>query len=367
MSSVNSTNNNEQHLLQVKLLEQMLTAVVVLNKDLLIEYVNPAAEVLLIKSTQKLYQQPFCQQLEQAGNIVTQLNKLLTSGQEINFNEVTIQRYDQTWVTAELIASSIDFNNNEHILLEIKQIDQQKQISNEAFQQLQWESARDLIKGLAHEIKNPLGGLRGAAQLLSKELTTQQQEYTQMIIEQADRLSNLVDKLLGPNNLPNFKVHNIHRVLEKCLQLISLTTPEHIKIIKDYDPSIPELHLDDDKIQQALLNIINNAITVLANSSKNQSATITIKTRAASNQTINGKRIKLCLKLSIIDNGPGIPNKIKETLFYPMVSGSAQGTGLGLSISQTLIHQHQGKLSCLSRTGYTEFIILLPINEDTIS
>ena len=232
-------------------------------------------------------------------------------------------------------------------------------MSLEAFQQQQWESARDLIKGLAHEIKNPLGGLRGAAQLLNKELTTEQQEYTQMIIEQADRLTNLVDRLLGPNQLPKLATQNIHIVLEKVFHLVGFNNPNNIQILKDYDPSIPDISFDEDKLQQAVLNIVNNAMQVLS-----KGKTVILKTRAASNKTINGKRIKLAAQISIIDNGPGIPEKIQSTLFYPMVSGSANGTGLGLSISQTLINQHNGKLSCISQPGYTEFIIVLPIGEE---
>jgi two-component system nitrogen regulation sensor histidine kinase GlnL len=195
--------------------------------------------------------------------------------------------------------------------------------------------------------------------LLSKELTSEQQEYTQMIIEQADRLTNLVDRLLGPNQLPKLSTQNIHVVLEKVVHLVSFNNPNKIQISKDYDPSIPDICFDADKLQQAILNIVSNAIQVL-----DSTGSITLKTRAASNKTINGKRTKLSVQLSIIDNGPGIPEKIQDTLFYPMVSGRANGTGLGLSIAQTLINQHQGKLSCISQPGHTEFIILIPINEN---
>ena len=180
-----------------------------------------------------------------------------------------------------------------------------------------------------------------------------------MIIEQADRLTNLVDRLLGPNQLPKMNTQNVHVVLEKVAQLVSFNNPHKTRIVKDYDPSIPDISFDEDKLHQAILNIVNNAIQVIGNEGQ-----ITLKTRAASNKTINGKRIKLVAQISIIDNGPGIPEKIQDTLFYPMVSGRANGTGLGLSISQTLINQHQGKLSCISQPGHTEFIILLPITEE---
>ncbi|MEW6989044.1 nitrogen regulation protein NR(II) [Colwelliaceae bacterium 6441] len=343
---------------QQNLPNQMVTAVIVLNDNLNIQYANPAAEALLVKSFNKLSGNNLKSVFFNNPINDIRLKQLLTSGQEFSDSDVVLEFFDRRKITVEITASSVDFDKSPHILLEFKQIDQQKKISVEAFQQQQWESARDLIRGLAHEIKNPLGGLRGAAQLLNKELTIEQQEYTQMIIEQADRLTNLVDRLLGPNQLPNVSLQNIHVVLEKVSQLIGFNKPENVKIIKDYDPSIPDISVDPDKVQQAILNIVNNAIQVIGSD-----GVITIKTRAASNKTINGKRIKLAAKISIIDNGPGIPEKIQNTLFYPMVSGRANGTGLGLSISQTLINQHHGKLSCNSQPGHTEFIILLPITE----
>ncbi|NQZ23729.1 MAG: nitrogen regulation protein NR(II) [Colwellia sp.] len=344
---------------QQKLPNQMVTAVVVLDSKLNIKYVNPAAEALLVKSFNKLYNLPITTVFYNSPIKNTRLEQLLTSGQEFSDSDVTIEFFDHRRITVEITASSVEFSKQAHILLEFKQIDQQKQMSIEAFQNQQWESSRDLIRGLAHEIKNPLGGLRGAAQLLSKELTPGQQEYTEMIIEQADRLTNLVDKLLGPNQLPQMAVQNIHIVLEKVSQLVNFNNPKKIKINRDYDPSIPEINFDQDKLQQAVLNIVNNAVQIIDGNCQ-----ITLKTRAASNKTINGRRVKLCVQISIIDNGPGIPEKIQDTLFYPMVSARDNGTGLGLSISQTLIQQHKGKLSCYSRPGHTEFLILLPIQEE---
>jgi len=356
-----ASNNQEQKLYyQKQLPNQMVTAVVVLNNALTVQYANPAAEALLIKSFAKLLNMHIGRLFFNSPIKETRLKQLLTSGQEFSDSDVILEFFDHRKITVEITAPSVVFDKCPHILLEFKQIDQQKQMSAESFQQQQWESGRDLIRGLAHEIKNPLGGLRGAAQLLSKELNVDQQEYTQMIIEQADRLTNLVDRLLGPNQLPNLSMQNIHLVLEKVHHLVSFNNPENITLTKDYDPSIPDIRFDADKLQQAILNIVSNAIQILDSDGK-----ITLKTRAASNKTINGKRIKLSVLISIIDNGPGIPEKIQDTLFYPMVSGRANGTGLGLSISQTLINQHQGKLSCISQPGHTEFTILLPINDES--
>lgn len=345
---------------QQALPNQMVTAVIVLDSKLAICYVNPAAEALLVKSLSKLNGVPINKVFYNAPINSQRLQQLLTTGQEFSDSDVSLELFDHSAITVEITASSVTFGHTPHILLELKQIDQQKSISAEAFQQQQWESARDLIRGLAHEIKNPLGGLRGAAQLLDMELDNiEQKEYTALIIEQADRLTNLVDRLLGPNQLPVMKKQSIHIVLEKVFLLTQLDNPKNIRLERDYDPSIPEITFDQDKLQQTLINIINNAIQALEPNDK-----ITLKTRAASNRTINGKRVKLCVEISIIDNGPGIPEHIQSTLFYPMVSGRASGTGLGLSICQTIVHQHNGKLSYKSHSGHTEFNILLPFESE---
>ncbi len=343
---------------QQALANQLVTAVLILDNHLNICYLNPAAEALLIKSMYKLYGSHFDLVFAKTSITEARLQQLLATGQEFTDSDIVIQFNEDHRFTAEITVSIVEFERTPHVLLEFKQIDQQKQISLEVFQQQQWIAARDLIKGLAHEIKNPLGGLRGAAQLLSKELNEEQQEYTAMIIEQADRLTNLVDRLLGPNQLPQIKKHNIHSVLEKVYQVVSYSNEQKIELRRDYDPSIPNVECDQEKIQQAVLNIVNNAIQAIG-----ENNTITLKTRIASNTTVNGQRVKLAAQISIIDDGPGIPNKIQDTLFYPMVSGRSNSTGLGLSIAQTLVNQHHGKLSCHSRPGHTEFIILLPLTQ----
>ena len=344
---------------QQTLANQLVTAVLILDKNLEICYANPAAEALLIKSLYKLYGCSFDLIFTNTSLTQARLLQLLATGQEFTDSDILIEIDETHRFTAEITASAVEFDRAPHVILEFKQIDQQKQISLEVFQQQQWIAARDLIKGLAHEIKNPLGGLRGAAQLLNKELTPDQQEYTAMIIEQADRLTNLVDRLLGPNQLPEIQSHNIHSVLEKVSQLVSYSSEKNIELKRDYDPSIPNVECDQEKVQQAVLNIINNAIQAIGDHN-----TITLKTRIASNKTINGQQVKLAAQISIIDDGPGIPANIQDTIFYPMVSGRSNGTGLGLSISQTLINQHHGKLSCHSKPGHTEFIILLPLSQD---
>lgn len=347
---------------QQSLANQLVTAIIILNETLDIVYVNSAAEALLNQSLYRLYNIKSESIFAQTSINASRLEQLLATGQEFTDSDIVVELSENHRFTAEVTASSVEFNRAPHVLLELKQIDQQKQIGLEVFQHQQWLAARDLIKGLAHEIKNPLGGLRGAAQLLSKEVSSDQKEYTSMIIEQADRLTNLVDRLLGPNQLPQIQAQNIHGILEKVCQLVGYSKEKNIPLMRDYDPSLPAVECDQEKLQQAVLNIVNNAIQAI-----DESNIITLKTRIASNKTINGKRIKLAVLISIIDDGPGIPSNIQDTLFYPMVSGRSNGTGLGLSISQTLINQHQGKLSCHSRPGYTEFTILLPLEQEPVN
>ncbi len=347
---------------QHSLANQLVTAVIILNQELTIVYVNPAAEALLNKGLYRLYDTPAETIFANTSINNSRLKQLLATGQEFTDSDIIVELNESHRFTAEITASSAELEKAPHVLLELKQVDQQKQISLEVFQQQQWIAARDLIKGLAHEIKNPLGGLRGAAQLLSKEVNLEQQEYTSMIIEQADRLTNLVDRLLGPNQLPQIEAQNIHGVLEKVCQVVSYSNEKEVNLLRDYDPSIPAVECDQEKLQQALLNIVNNSIQAIGDINK-----ITLKTRIASNKTIHGKRIKLAVQISIIDDGPGIPSKIQDTLFYPMVSGRSNGTGLGLSISQTLVNQHQGKLSCDSRPGHTEFTIVIPLKQQPLN
>jgi two-component system nitrogen regulation sensor histidine kinase GlnL len=227
----------------------------------------------------------------------------------------------------------------------------------ESLQQHQHLAARELIRGLAHEIKNPLGGLRGAAQLLEETLNEEQKEYTQLIIAQADRLRNLVDRLLGPYKPPQRLVSNMHQIIERVSQLAQMDNPSGVQFVRDYDPSIPDFLLDPELIEQSLLNIVRNAQQVLPNGGQ-----IVLQSRILHQHTIHGRRHRLVATIKVIDNGPGIPADIKDTLFYPMVSGKPGGTGLGLSIAQTLIHQHDGWIDCESWPGRTEFTLYLPIN-----
>ncbi|PSW03448.1 nitrogen regulation protein NR(II) [Photobacterium lipolyticum] len=340
------------------ILDNLVTAVLLLDEKLTIRYVNPAAEQLLSFSKRRLLNTCFPELLQHSSLDIGLVQATLQSGQGLADSDVTFV-IDGKHHTLELNASPISWQKELLILLELKPIDQQRRISQELSQHAQQQAAKELVRGLAHEIKNPLGGLRGAAQLLEKALPDPSYiEYTQMIIEQADRLRNLVDRLLGPQRPGQRQVDNIHVVLEKVRQLVSLDCGVNIQIHRDYDPSLPDFTMDPEQLEQAILNIVSNAALALQ---QINGGNITLKTRTAHQTLIHGLRHRIAAKIDIIDDGPGIPREIQDTLFYPMVTGREGGTGLGLSIARNLIDQHQGKIEVVSWPGHTKFTIYLPI------
>ncbi|MCG6200207.1 nitrogen regulation protein NR(II) [Psychromonas antarctica] len=349
--------NNE---LPLALLEEANTAFVVISADFKLIYANPASELLLSQSKQRLYQQSLLQLARHYHFKPTSIQNIFVNRNSFTENEVTL-RIEGHPVLIALSATYLNFANTDYVIIEMRCIEQQRKFSQVHYQEHQQKAAQDLVRGLAHEIKNPLGGLRGAAQLLESELSNPElKEFTQIIIEQADRLNALVNRLLGPQKIGLRATHNIHSVLEKVRKLVCLDLPDFINIKVDYDPSIPDFEMQPDQLQQAFLNIIQNAVQALSSGAK-QHSKITLKTRTAHQITINGLPQRLTAEIKIIDNGPGIPEQLKDTLFYPMVTGRSDGTGLGLSIAQELIKQHNGRIECHSTTGNTEFLIYLPM------
>ncbi len=344
------------------LLDNLNTALVVVDERLNIVYANHAGQALFETGTKHLYGNPLSDFFS-AGTInESRLKATLRRGDDFTENEIKLCFKDNRYVLADLTVTNYRLGDSPALIFEVKKIDKQRRISRENQQHAQHYAARELIRGLAHEIKNPLGGIRGAAQLLEKELPgAEQKEFTQMIIEQSDRLRNLVDRLLGPNSLPRLQWSNVHQALEKVRSLMRIDSANAIQIIRDYDPSIPDLHIDQDMIQQAVLNIVRNSVQAITES-KTENPQIRLVTRIERQMTIHGVRHPLVAKIIIIDNGPGIPAAIRDTLFYPMVSSKDNGTGLGLSIAQTLINHHKGKIDVDSYPGYTEFTLYIPID-----
>ena len=222
---------------------------------------------------------------------------------------------------------------------------------------------KELIRNLAHEIKNPLGGIRGAAQLLEMELESRDlKEYTQVIIHEADRLQSLVDRLLAPHRHPHLVGDvNIHEVCERVRSLVLVEYPQGLKVVRDYDISIPEFRGDRAQLIQALLNVVQNAAQALTERIAQGDAVITLRTRVARQVTFGRQRYRLALELHVIDNGPGVPDAIKERIFYPLVSGRDGGSGLGLTLAQTFVQRHHGLIECDSVPGRTDFRILIPL------
>ncbi len=245
------------------------------------------------------------------------------------------------------------------LLLEFRHIDQQLKIAREERLKEQQQANRELIRSLAHEIKNPLGGIRGAAQLLERELEEPQLiEYTQVIIGEADRLRSLVNRLLTPHRVPTFRRTNIHELLVQVKGVVQAEFPQ-VAIVSDFDTSLPEFDADPEQLTQAILNIVRNAAQAVAGTTAGPEIRLT--TRVARGVTLSRRRHRLALALSIADNGPGIPEALRDRIFYPLVSGREGGSGLGLTIAQTFVAQHNGTIECESVPGRTVFTILLPL------
>lgn len=242
------------------------------------------------------------------------------------------------------------------VIVELSDATQWRQIDREHALISQRDASRRMILQLAHEIRNPLGGLRGAAQLLERELPTPElREFTRIIIGEADRLTSLTDSLLGPLRRPQRQEVNVHEVLERVLALIAGERREHVQLCRDYDPSLPTFSADPDQLIQALLNLARNAVQAVLDGGRVQ-----FRTRALTNFAIGAVRHKLVISIEIEDDGPGVPADLAESIFYPLVTGRADGTGLGLSISQDLVSRHGGLIEYQSRPGKTIFAVHLP-------
>ena len=347
-----------QQIMFKRILDHLNTAILLFNKDLNLIYVNTAGEILLADSARHLVGMNAIELFKFSDPaLLINLQQCLTMSETLVDRELILDRMGQSFTVNLSATPMVESDQVHEILVELQRVDNHLRISKEEQLLSQQNTARLLVRGLAHEIKNPLGGLRGAAQLLALELADPElKEYTQIIIAESDRLQGLMDKLLGPNKPPDFKVINVHEVLERVRQLVEAESSGSLSIVCDYDPSIPDIRADRDLLIQAALNIAKNAVQALDGKGR-----ITLKTRIQRNQTIGRQHHKLAVKVDIIDNGAGIDADIMERIFYPMITGRADGTGLGLSIAQSLINQHNGLIECHSEPGNTVFSILLPL------
>jgi two-component system nitrogen regulation sensor histidine kinase GlnL len=341
-----------------RILDHLNAAILLFDRELTLIYINTAGEILLADSSRHLVGLSAHDLFKSSDPaLLMNLQQCLTMEEPLVDRELILDRMTLS-VTINFSATPLLKNEQvNEILVELQQVDNHLRISKEEQLLIQQNTARLLVRGLAHEIKNPLGGLRGAAQLLDMELHDPElKEYTQIIIAESDRLQGLMDKMLGPNKLPNKRPLNIHEVLERVRQLVQAECSGSLTINCDYDPSIPDIQADKDQLIQAILNIVRNAVQAIEGKGN-----ITIKTRIHRQMTIGRKRYKLAVRCDIIDNGPGIDADMMNQIFYPMITGRADGTGLGLSIAQALINQHNGLIECNSEPGNTVFSIFLPV------
>ena len=333
-------------------LELLATAVVALDEALVVRYANPAAESLLATGAKNLLGQPFLQLFAEREELERSLREARVTHWDYAARNVSYTRAGREPLPLVCVVTGIEAYGLA-LLVELRPIEQQLRLAREERMVFEQQSNRELIRNLAHEIKNPLGGLRGSAQLLERELDKPElREYTQVIIKESDRLQALMDRMLTPHRAPRIEPVGIHEVLERVRSLVKAEFG--IEISRDYDPSLPDALGDREQLIQAILNIARNAAQ--AGSKK-----VVFKTRAVRQLTILRQRYGLALELQVIDDGPGVPEEIQDRIFNPLVSGRQGGTGLGLSLAQTFVQYHQGVIEFESRPGRTLFRILLPL------
>lgn len=342
-------------------LDNLHSSVLIINQELCIEYMNPSAEMMFQVSYTRAKQRPLHELIIDEVGFFSRIKSSLQTQHPFSAYEEDLRVHTGYSLAVDYMASPIEYEDSGHcLLLEFVSRGRHRKIAQEKHLLTQSEASRSLLRGLAHEIKNPLGGIRGAAQLLDRKLSNDQdREFTHVIIREADRLTKLVDRMLGPRDIPNKNYLNIHQILEHVRSLVQVEASS-INFSADYDPSLPEIYGDESMIIQAILNITRNAIKEVSSDGE-----ITFRTRPLRNYTIGENAYPLVAKIDIIDNGPGIPDDLKESLFLPMVTGHAEGSGLGLSIAQTLINQHNGLIEFSSTAGQTIFTILLPLHTNT--
>ena len=346
-----------------RILDGLNSAVLLFGANLRLRYINPAGEMLFEVSARHLIGQHFEHLLNTPLCSAKDLQNVLRTVHPITQHEISVSLLKTKEITIDMsISPMLDSKDDPELLLECHQIDHLLRISQDEKRAEDQQATKQILRGLAHEIKNPLGGLRGSAQLLQRQLQDDNlKEYTRVIIDEADRLSLLVDRMVGSNEISKLNDANIHEILEHVRQLILADLDHEIYITRDYDPSIPNMQLDSGQMIQAIINITRNAIQAISEQEKNSSGNIIYRTRILRNFNIGNIRHRLALELQIEDNGPGIPADLQNKIFFPMVTGRAAGTGLGLSIAQSIIQQHHGMLECSSKPNQTVFTITLPI------
>jgi len=342
-----------------EILENLVTAILVLAEDYSILLVNAAAEALFGFSRNQAVGQVPTDLIPELELLEPLLDRALKTGQSFGRNlSFTVPQRDFDTVEAACRVTSLIDHVPKYIIVEFFDATLWRQLNKEKALTTQRGASRRIIRQLAHEIRNPLGGLRGAAQLLERRLNDPDlQEYTRVIINEADRLAALTESLLGPIQQPDLKPINIHEPIEHVLLLIENEAPADVQIVRDYDPSLPSISLDRDQIIQAFLNIARNAIQ-----SVGETGQVIIRTRALTNYVIGSQRHRLTIGVEFEDNGPGISTDIEDSIFYPLVTDREGGTGLGLPLAQNLVSRHGGVIEFESEPEQTCFMVRLPVD-----
>ncbi|MBP6114836.1 MAG: PAS domain-containing protein [Acinetobacter sp.] len=350
------------------LVDNLATAVLLVDAELNIFYLNSSCEALFDISLLRAQGSPVLNILKAPNDSFNTHEALINSlenGQAYTRRDATITiNFKDVHVDYSVARLSTGKSYHPLLLIELNPIDRMLKISKEENLLQQHQVARQLIRGVAHEIKNPLGGIRGATQLLARSLNDPQYaEFTDIIISEVDRLRNLADTMLGSRQLPSYEPVNVHEPLERVRSLIINQTKKKIKITRDYDLSLPDVHADRDQLIQVMLNISVNAVQAMTENKEfftEEQPELILRTRIQRLVTINGITHRSTVRIDIEDNGPGVPEEILESVFYPLVTGRAKGTGLGLSIAQNIMHQHNGMIECQSVTGKTIFSLYIP-------
>ena len=341
-----------------RLLEHLSTAVLGLDVGLHVLSMNPAAEMLFAISAKQVLGQALNRIVPENAGLLAVLDQALHERHPVTARGQVLELPGERRITVDYSITPVDDPRQPTVvLMELTPVDRLLRLAREEKMQRDHASNRALIRGMAHEIKNPLGGIRGAAQLLERELTDPHlHEYTRIIMQEADRLRALVDRLFGPNQPLSRSWVNIHELLDRVQRLIEAEVQSGVRLQTDYDPSLPAIHADADQLIQAFLNIIRNAVEAME-----QSGNITLRTRVERQFTVGQKRHRLVLRVDFEDDGPGIPEELLEHISHPMVTGRAQGSGLGLAITHDIIAKHGGLIECRSRPQRTVFSVYLPL------
>lgn len=343
------------------ILDNISTGVIALDIALRVVALNASGEALLKTSESRSLGQHARQLVQDPDEWLRSLQQVRRSRSALTRRGMPLTLQTGQEIHVDMIVTPLGGDAEGVLLVELQPVDRLLKISREEGLLHAQETTRAVIRGLAHEIKNPLGGVRGAAQLLARELPSEElAEYTHVIIREADRLRDLVDRLLGPHQQLELAPLNIHEILEHVRNLILAESDNTVEFVRDYDPSLPEFPGDRSQLIQVVLNIMRNALQVAV---EDPACSITLRTRSRRQFTIGSTLHRLVCQVDIIDNGPGVPDEIAHAIFVPMVTGRAEGTGLGLAIAQSVINHHGGLLECDSQPGKTRFTLYLPMGQ----